>query len=169
MDVHPRHAWATRGLTDATLTTFVLYTLDVGMHATGWLRNADYDSCLHLSVSHPDRASPPGSYLCDVTHAEIRAWARAAFGEDVRLSWFEPRYAARKYLRERARGLIDFDDQERPIRDLLWLPPGSDSSGAEIWHVRLFLDRAGRAIKPEGEVYNLKPWDDGTSPESVFR
>jgi hypothetical protein len=167
--VHRRHSWLTRALTDPTLSTFVLFTFDVGHHASGWFRNSDYDRCFHLSVSHPDLSGPPGTRLCDVTVEEIRAWAIAAFGEDRRLSWFEPRYAASKYIRERARGLIHFDDQEEPIRDLRWLPPGSDSSGSEICHVRLFVDRHGQPIQPRGEVYNLIPWQDGTSPEEVFR
>lgn len=38
-----------------------------------------------------------------------------------------------------------------------------------VAHVRLFLDRQNRPILPEGEVYTLKPWDDGSSPEKVFR
>jgi hypothetical protein len=67
-------------------------------------------------------------------------WGRAAFGGEVTKAWIEPPASA---------------------LDLYRLP--------NVGHVRLFLDRESRPILPEGEVYHLKPWSDGSSPEKVFR
>ena len=75
------------------------------------------------------------------TDKEVRAWAKAFFGRDVVKTWTEP---------------------SASVFDIHGRLPG-------VVHVRLFLDKDNRPIQPEGEVYTLKPWADGTSPEKVFR
>lgn len=139
------HVWDTVGLTEPDRPTRVMLTLDVGTHASGWWRNSDYDRCLHLSISHPVVLAGHVLRLEAATLDEVRAWARAAFPDHYRMTWTEP-----------PASLFDQDvllDRRRP----------------GVWHVRLFLDRQNRPIQPEGEVYNLKPWAEGDSPEKVFR
>jgi len=75
---------------------------------------------------------------------EVRAIARAFFGEDVRRAWVEPPASA-------------FDAYRTAPRVV------------HTWALNKIRDRAGNAITPEGEVYTLKPGDDGTSPAKVFR
>ena len=53
---------------------------------------------------------------------------------------------------------------------LAWIePPASpfdiyrtSQASRYVTHVRLFTDLVGRPIKPEGEVYHLKPWPGET-------
>jgi hypothetical protein len=71
---------------------------------------------------------------------EVRWWARLAWPKHYHMSWFEP-----------PAGVLD--PHRRP----------------NVAHVRLFVDERKRPIQPEAEVYTLKPWADGTSPEKVFR
>lgn len=140
------HVWDTVALTEPGRPTRVMMTLNVGTHASGWWRNSEYDRCLHLSISHPVKV--PGSLrggLEEASLAEVQAWARAAFPDHYRMTWTEP-----------PAKVFDQDVLANRRR------PG-------VWHVRLFLDRNNQPIQPEGEVYNLKPWDDGTSPEKAFR
>jgi hypothetical protein len=141
--VHPRHVLATTALTEPGRPVRLLLTYDAGYHACGWWRNSDYDRCWHLSVSCLAGLLVPGRAPTDVeapSDDEVRAWSRALFGEHVVWTWTEPPAST-----------LD------PYRK-----PG-------VAHVRLFTDRAGTPILPVGEVYDLKPWDDGTSPAKVFR
>ncbi len=130
----------------------VLLTFDVGYHNSGWWRNSQYDRCFHLSMVVvtpasglilPDGTRPPAFET--PTEAEMQAVAQAVFGDDVTKAWIEP--PASK-----------FD------------PYRTAPASSHCWHVRLFVDRrTGQPIKPEGEVYHLKPWPEGDSPEKVFR
>lgn len=71
---------------------------------------------------------------------EVASWAKALFGPHLNKTWTEPAASV-------------FDPHRQP----------------NVCHVRLFLDKENRPIMPEGEVYHLKPWKDGTSPEKIFR
>jgi len=123
----------------------VLFTYDVGAHNCGWWRNSQYDRCWHLSMVVLKRAARLVDLAFETpTDLEVRAIARAFFGEDVRRAWVEPPASA-------------FDAYR------------TAPQSRHTYHVRVFTDRAGNAITPEGEVYTLKPWDDGTSPAKVFR
>lgn len=66
----------------------VLYTRDVGMHASGWWKNPDYDRCLHLSLSF-SAADRNGIYRLPHDHKMSKRWAEAFFGDDVGLLWIE--------------------------------------------------------------------------------
>jgi hypothetical protein len=123
----------------------ILLSYDVGHHSSGWWRNSLYERCLHLSLTIMKRgvASLRGA-LETPTQAEMQAVARAFFGEDVAKAWIEPPAGA-------------FDAYRN-----------APQSG-HCWHIRLFTDAAGNPIHPEGEVYDLVPFSDGTSPEKVFR
>lgn len=136
------HTWDTVALLEPDRPTRIMLTYDVGYHLCGWWRNSDYDRCYHLSISHPANPTPglaPARLEAPST-AEVAAWARAAFPEHYRWTWTEP-----------PASILD------PYRR-----PG-------VAHVRLFTDKAGRPLLPEGEVYDLKPYADGTSPEKVHR
>lgn len=118
----------------------LIYSFDHGPHASGWWRNSDYDRCFHLSF-----AALNGSAYVDMPEIDRRAWPRAFFGDNVAMAWWEPPAA-----------------EGDPYRNA----PASRYTH----HVRLFIDRAtGRPIVPAGEVYTLKPWPEGDSPEKVYR
>lgn len=141
----PRHVWDTTALTEPDRPTRVMFSLDHDYHASGWFANSDFDRCLHLSISHKPDAIAIGETAAPIapTDAEIRAWGIAAFGEDRRLALVEPPASPLS---------IDVLYERRS--------PG-------VAHIRLWLDQQGNPIKPEGEVYHLKPWDDGTSPLKI--
>ena len=65
----------------------MLCTFDVGHHASCWWKNAQYEQCLHVSVSHP---SAVRSELGSPSDAEQRAWGRAFFQADAPKAWVEP-------------------------------------------------------------------------------
>jgi len=148
----PRHKLDTTARTEPGRLTRIIFSLDVGYHVSGWFANSDYECCLHLSVSHPvpDQLEvvrapaplPEGQMrrmrLEAPTEAEVRVWGRLFFRDHDRLCWYEPPV-----------GPLD------PYRS-----PG-------VAHLRLFLDRANRPIMPRGEVYHLRPWDDGSSPAKI--
>jgi hypothetical protein len=117
----------------------VLLTFDVGYHASGWWRNSQYDRCWHLSLCIATRTSLETPELF-----EAQGIARAFFGEDVRLGWVEPPASA-------------FDAYR------------TAPASRHTYHIRVFVDRTGKAIQPQGEVYDLVPFEDGTSPLKVFR
>lgn len=160
-----RHSFLTTALLEPDRPTRICLTYDFGTHASGWWRNSDYDRCWHVSISHPQEnrlaisriGTPEGLLEIQSPHPlhgkqfvgqvveppsdeETRAWARAAFPHHYRWCWIEPP-ASR----------LD------PYR-----LPG-------VSHVRLFLNQQDQPIKPEGEVYRLKPYPDGSSPEKIFR
>jgi hypothetical protein len=139
--------WDTTGLTEPDHPTRVLVSFDMGAHASGWWRNAEYDRCWHVSISHPAGvvAGERPHHIEPPSVAETQAWARAAFPVPYRWCWLEPPASPDSY---------DVQQQRRR--------PG-------VAHIRLFLDRRSRAILPRGEVYNLLPWADGASPSQVFR
>lgn len=146
----PAHRLATTAITEPGRAVRLLLSVDIGYHQSGWFANSDYEQCLHLSVSHPrpDRLKvhPAGMGNAPVpsigveapTDDEVRSWGRVFFRDRVSMTWLEPP--------------ADVFD---PYRS-----PG-------VAHLRLYLDRAGQPMTPRGEVYHLRPWDDGTSPAKV--
>lgn len=131
--------------TDPELRTNLLLTLDKGYHASGWWRNAEYDTCWHLSLSWPTPDGRAMSYL-DMPRAEVDFWARLFFGEFARWVWHEP-------------GGADVPGRSMAHRQ----------AHKPINHLRLFLDRhTHRPILPTGEVYELTRWDPDT-PAKVDR
>jgi len=133
------HRLVVRSRVDHDQTVSILYTLDRGAHASGWWRNSEYETCFHLSIV----GMHAGKYS-QVADVERRAWAIAIFGEQVSKCWNEPP--------------ADSTDRYRTA-------PASVAT----WHTRLFVDQQLRPIIPRGEVYTLIPFEDGTSPEKVFR
>lgn len=134
--------WNTTALTERDRPVSMCLTFDAGYHASGWWANADYDKCLHLSISHPTGTSSvrmvQGQWktvqdLESPDDAEVWAWAVSFFGEQASMCWIEPPASAL--------------DQRR-------LP--------NVAHVRLFY-RADMErkmfvpIQPTGEVYHLRP------------
>jgi hypothetical protein len=149
------HPWEGRGMPPPIRTVLILddpekpisclFTYDVGAHNCGWWRNSQYDRCWHLSlvVMKPGARVLEGAFETP-TDVEWRAIAAAFFGPDVTRAWIEPPASA-------------FDTYR------------TSPQSRHTYHVRVFTDREGHALTPEGEVYTLKPWEDGTSPAKVFR
>lgn len=148
----PAHLLDTTAITEPGRPVRVLFSLDFDYHGSGWFANSDYDRCLHLSVSHP-RPDRPKLYRAGIGNSptdrvgadieapsddEVRAWGRVLYRADCRMAWLEPPASA-------------FD----PYR-----APG-------VSHLRLYLDKSGQPMQPRGEVYHLRPWDDGSSPAKV--
>ena len=141
--VPQRNRMVVESMAEPGLLLSILITFDQGTHSSGWWKNSQYDACWHLSMV----AFEPGSMLLpnfkEVPDDERRAWATVVFGDHVTKAWNEP--PASKL-------------------DVYRYAPAS----AYTWHSRVFVDREGHAIIPEGEVYTLRPWDEGDSPEKVF-
>lgn len=132
--------WTAPSVTnDPELMISVIASHDQGTHASGWWRNSDYDRCWHLSLV----AIAGLAKYADLPEADLRAWGRAVFGQHIKISWTEP---------------------PASVLDIYRDAPAS----AYTTHIRVFLDREGNPIQPEGEVYTLKPWSEG-SPDKVFR
>ena len=144
--ISPRHRWVGPGITEPR-TTSITVTFDFGYAGSGWWKNAEYDRCLHLSITHPTNRvvsrvdprtkMPFNVFDCETpTDAEVWAWAVALFGTDAAKAWVEP-----------AASTLD------PYR----LP--------NVVHARVFCDDHGPII-PTGEVYNLVPIV-GITPDKV--
>jgi len=145
-DIHQRHRLITNSLLEPDRPICVIYTYDVGYHSSGWWRNSEYERCFHLSLSH--QKLDPAGWQVGIeapTESEIHEWAKLAWPTDWKKAWLEPPASVLS---------IDVLEQRRY--------PG-------VGHVRLFLDLSLTPILPTGEVYNLKPFADGASPEKVFR
>lgn len=149
----PGHVADTTAITEPGRPVRLLLSLDYGYHQSGWFANSDYERCLHLSVSFPRPDRPKlwlprpeighhipivGQDLEAPEDAEVRAWGRVVFREHAPMSWLEP-----------------------PVG------PGDPYRSPGVAHLRLYLDQTGRPFIPTGEVYDLRPFSDGTSPEKV--
>lgn len=77
----------TTALTEPGRATSVLFTFDVGYHSSGWWKNAEYERCWHLSLTHPTGVLGGNESPAD---AEVRAWAEAFFVDDATKAWIEP-------------------------------------------------------------------------------
>lgn len=86
--------WPMRYFDDCTAIheatgTKLIFTRDVKMHSGGWLKNPDYERCLHLSLSFYDpqnlrkRAHAPRDVKLS------KKWIEAIFGEAQRYLWAE--------------------------------------------------------------------------------
>jgi len=129
---------------DPSVTISLIASEDRGTHASGWWRNSDYDRCWHLSLCAMENRGALRAQFADLPPADRTYWPRAVFGSHLDLAWIEP-----------------------PASKLD--PHRHAPASAYTTHVRVFLDQGGHPIRPEGEVYTLKPWTDGTSPEKVHR
>jgi hypothetical protein len=147
----PHHLLDTTAITEPDRPLRLLFSLDFGYHQSGWFANADYERCLHLSISHP-RPDLPRVYRAGVgnltedrvgidleahTEDEIRAWGRVFFGEHHTIARYEPPV-----------GPLD------PYRS-----PG-------VSHLRLHLDTTGNPIIPRGEPYTLNV-EPGLTPSKI--
>lgn len=126
-------------VTDRDLRISMIYTYDTGTHESGWWKNSEYNACKHLSMV----GMADGGYA-KVPPIDLAAWARVWFGEDFRKAWNEPP--------------ADHFDEYRDA-------PASAFTN----HVRVFVDQEMNTIIPEGEVYTLKPFEDGSSPDKIVR
>ena len=70
----------------------IIYTRETGYHSGGWWKNPDYERCLHLSIAFVEER--PFGRLPFQKKEALRI-ATAFFGDDVRLTWFEPAYSER--------------------------------------------------------------------------
>lgn len=129
---------------DPDIGVSLLLSYDTGYHASGWWANSQYDSCWHASIVCLDITGPQPVFT-DPDDRVVRAWMHALFGQWMQHAWTEP-----------------------PASKLD--PHRAAAASPYTTHVRIFTDRGPlRPITPTGEVYNLLPWDDGTSPAKVFR
>jgi hypothetical protein len=119
--------------------TVVMFPRDMGHHSSGWMKNPDFERCLHLSLSFrepyplllPDMLGDPRTITAlggtlppvpfDARLAEV--WVRLVLGDARRLSWEEGPFSA-------------------------------DGKAIGVRHWRVFTDPAWVPIKPRGEVYD---------------
>jgi hypothetical protein len=64
---------------DLTTGSVLIYTRDVGMHTSGWLKNPDYERCVHLSISfrNPLNLDEPIPFEKKIA----QEWVECFFGE----------------------------------------------------------------------------------------
>lgn len=150
----PAHMLDTFAITEPGRPLRMLLSLDTGYHASGWFANSDYESCLHLSLSHP-RSEVPRAYI-----------ARPELG--IPSAYTGPDLETVADDEARAWGLVFFSPEHAPKA---WFEPAASPldpyRAPNVVHLRLFLDQAGRPVLPRGEVYHLRPWADGTSPAKI--
>jgi hypothetical protein len=122
----------------------VMFTRDVDHHLSGWLKNPDYERCLHLSLSpagvleQPRIIAPAGLVGLDlqplvgkpVQQPTIdrdleRAWIEAFYGDDARYVWAES-------------------------------PKSEQGRLKGTWHYRVFCDAQWVPLVPRGEVYSTR-------------
>lgn len=113
-------------LEDDRTGTRLIFTRDVGHHSSGWLKNPDYERCLHLSLSLlPRQIVTLQPVLAELDRKTAALWVRAFFGEHVRYVWAES-------------------------------PKSQPGRAIGVWHWRLFCDERWRPILPRGEVYTTE-------------
>ena len=130
------------GIIDQDALISVALTYDHGYHSSGWWKNSQFDECLHLSISVVGHRKGTGFKSLKApeaaTEAEVKAWLDLVFAP----------------LHPKA---------------LIWLWEESGKTTTAIRHFRLFFSKLTREpILPEGEVYDLVPYADGSSPEKIF-
>lgn len=142
----PQHFVSTTAITEPGRPTRLAFSLDYDYHGSGWFANHQFERCLHLSLSHPrpDRRAQllrgrVGRVPEVPADREAAMWGRVMFTRYAPMALYEP-----------AASPAD------PYRT-----PG-------VVHLRLWLDRAGRPVKPSGEVYHLRPYPDGGSPLKII-
>jgi hypothetical protein len=119
--------------------TIIMFTRDTGHHRSGWMKNPDFERCLHVSFSFREpRPEVAGDLIADP--ARIAAlggviglapfdrpvaltWAKAILGDALRLSWEEGPFSAH-------------------------------GKAVGVRHWRVFCDPSWAPLKPRGEVYN---------------
>lgn len=122
---------------DPVTCTKLIFTHDIGHHTSGWWKNPDYERCFHLSLSPFE----PSSGLVDVRG--VLYPTQAELDPKLRLQWAKTFY------------------QDHVSKT--WIEPAYTDFGkaAEIWHYRLFLDKALEPILPRGEVYSKELTEAG--------
>jgi hypothetical protein len=120
--------------------SLIMFTRDAGHHSSGWMKNPDYERCLHVSLSFRiPMPNWPVDRLVGVEFAKnffgyvelwqfnstlADQWVQAILGHDAaKLSWHEG-------------------------------PFSQQGKEAGVQHWRVFCDRSWSPIHPRGEVYN---------------
>lgn len=140
------HYLSSPAILDPEKPVRIIFSLDVGYHASGWFPNSTMDRCLHLSLSHPRNDRPvlrPDGQVGIASETpsddEARAWRNVFFPNHYRLALFEP---------------------SATVFDIHGRTPG-------VVHWRVWVNQQGRPVKPEGEAYTVIPYADGSSPQKV--
>ena len=104
----------------------VIFTRDTGHHTSGWLKNPDFERCLHLSISvAPSALLLPQHMTSELDRHVIKTWVELFFGKDANKALFESAKT-----------------------------PDGISRGVQHW--RAFCDPAWQPIDPRGEVYSTQ-------------
>jgi hypothetical protein len=117
----------------------VMFTRDTGHHTSGWMKNPDFERCLHLSLSFKEPIDRSPDHL-------INADVIARLGIFLRQRAFDWALAAQWA------SLI-----MHPFAHLSWCegPFSREGKSVGVHHYRVFCDPAWVPWKPRGEVYNL--------------
>lgn len=147
------------GITCPDALVRVTMAFEIGLHQCGWWKNSDYDRALHLGLSIQGVITPLGPRYYKRTGLIPLDYESGRKAQSFGLE--EP---PREEVRHWAE--LAFSDLHPMALRWLWKEPAVNIKG--VVHLRLFFNKQGQPILPEGEVYHLKPWKDGTSPEKVF-
>jgi len=71
------------------LITLLAYTMDDGMHSSGWWKNPEYARCYHLSLSFWNL----NETVAPKNEKETAEWVRLFFTPNERWVWAEPPYS----------------------------------------------------------------------------
>jgi hypothetical protein len=101
----------------------VMFTRDTGHHTSGWMKNPDFERCLHLSIS-PARLVKNATRIGmgDGSRALVNLWVRSILKDGERLALYE--------------------SAKTP-----------EGKAHEVEHWRVFCDPVWTPFKPRGEVY----------------
>lgn len=119
--------------------TIIIFSRDTGHHSSGWMKNPDYERCLHLSLSF---------------RAPLEDWAIDRLANPQVLARLGGIFELAPFSMKRAQPWV-----ERilsPDHNLAWRESPFTKTGKDlgVTHFRLFCDEAWKPIKPRGEVYS---------------
>jgi len=69
--------------------TNLIFTRDTEHHTSGWMRNPQFERCLHLSLSPSQSPIFVPGMVRDLDKITRALWLRAFFGDDLKCAWAE--------------------------------------------------------------------------------
>jgi hypothetical protein len=126
-------------------------TFDFGHHTGAWFKNSQYEQCWHFTIGGTDHGHRDRLIVLP--------------GEEFQPGPDRPKPSGRAQVSEvelRAWAELVFPGWTR----FIWRESPKYLAG--IVHLRVFVDQERNPIIPQGEVYSLIPFEDGSSPERVY-
>ena len=112
---------------DLDIGARMIFTRDTGHHTSGWMKNPDYERCLHLSISPlGGRIIIPGASIPDLDREVVAMLVKGFFpNDDQKCVWYES-------------------------------PKSAEGRVAQVQHWRVFCDETWKPFVQRGEVYSTQ-------------